>query len=1029
MVVSTAPDPVLVRAHQCQNVAQRTSPLTVQTARKMGAVRTSGIAELLETYKNTQQSTINAQSTNKRAQRPDEPDSPEEPRRGALPRQRTLQQRMEDEAKDKDEERRVGVDRYRIRQHKCPNSECEDPSAPPEVDADGNSMCPSCGYVDENAAPELAGAGQQDISDVEGGNRRTFLQDGGADNRTGQEWQDDANRALYVIEGRDVPKANEEQRWWANNRMNQSMVWADFMEADRGMPGGFAITHDEVRRIKDVLRVACIAVAKHAPNNDAGNEGDDGGRFGSPLVWTTLLALEMIARRPEGFMVATEAMQRTATLRALHLYMRKFQGTQAKRYVEMLNAFRTSVKGDEAKLAQRSLDRVKTRAAAWHPLGSDPAIVQAKVATLDKILKMSGAFEPGVGLSAPVIAGVPPGLLAVRPGQIQDAASLARNKGSYNPSLVNRSKEQARGHSYFRPKDWDRADKSLRKGPPQPENSAQEHGQEQEQGQEGMPGGDDQEDSDDDDDDDDDEFGGLKLTKAERRVVRQVKQQQQQQQQQQPTQRPSGMSRFEDGPNAPSDPMNVDPAPAPAPAPDRRARLLEDDPDAQMAALGVRGTEPAPAPAPAPSGSAEGGGSSGGGGGGSSNSSANGRIDDFLNDLEEDTFAVVDDNTEGVDGDDGADGADGADDGANSSVTDSAGAITELEGAEDAEDDIPQRALDLSLDLSGEAFEEQQRVEFELLQAGFKEWEEELKLQAVEDAEARLAAQEAVEAPYRQEGKYDRSKDPRNDLELGKKTATPSYAELLKQGRRDRPEYKGIRAIRALTYDEVKGSANFHRHGFLFVREWQEEQRKWHAELRDRVERLENAEEIKAASRQQRNAKAAERKEKHDAKEARKEQGRRKAERNLFNKSDKKMDAQQRRGKGEFSINARDSSPLHPVIRKAEDSDLLIRVVVPGNGKRKSADGGEANGVESNQREESGEREYTYSCSNCGTKRRVKGKKPEAGWDCADGSYACKRRYSCKHCNRSILKEGDSSDEFECKDLGKECLSLPKRRK
>ena len=325
---NTVPFPVLVRAHQCSKSAQRASPPTVQNARTMGAMRTSGIVELLETYKKTQQSTIAGQRTKQEAQGAQEDDVPQAGR-GGPPAKLTLQQQMENEAREAQDAKQYGIDRFRIKQHKCPNPECEDPLSQPEVYADGNSMCPSCGFVDENAAPELEGAGQQDISDLEGGNRRTFLQDGGADNRTGQEWQDDANRDLYVIEARDVPQASDAQRWWANNRMNQAMVWADYMAHDRELPDGFAITHDEVRRIKDVLRAACIAVAKYAPNNDAGDEADDGGNLGSPLVWTVLLALEMIAQRPEGFMVTTEAMQSYATLRALHLYMRKFQGRQA----------------------------------------------------------------------------------------------------------------------------------------------------------------------------------------------------------------------------------------------------------------------------------------------------------------------------------------------------------------------------------------------------------------------------------------------------------------------------------------------------------------------------------------------------------------------------------------------------------------------------------------------------------------------------------------------------------------------------
>ena len=125
----------------------------------------------------------------------------------------------------------------------------------------------------------------------------------------------------------------------------------------------------------------------------------------------------------------------------------------------------------------------------------------------------------------------------------------------------------------------------------------------------------------------------------------------------------------------------------------------------------------------------------------------------------------------------------------------------------------------------------------------------------------------------------------------------------------------------------------------------------------------------------------------------------RRKEENRFPKAEKKILAQQRRGKGVFSINKQESSALRPVIRKAKVADrLVVKLVIPKD------------------------KEYQYTCPNAICMlTRVAFTKPSAGWDCADGGYVCRRLYKCKSCPRSFCKEGDSDDEYECKDVGKEC--------
>ena len=74
------------------------------------------------------------------------------------------------------------------------------------------------------------------------------------------------------------------------------------------------------------------------------------------------------------------------------------------------------------------------------------------------------------------------------------------------------------------------------------------------------------------------------------------------------------------------------------------------------------------------------------------------------------------------------------------------------------------------------------------------------------------------------------------------KTETPSYQQLLLQGRKKRVEYKGKKVIRALSYEEVRASENFHRRGIAFVREWHAAQAEWHAENLAKLARVKDAE-------------------------------------------------------------------------------------------------------------------------------------------------------------------------------------------
>ena len=211
-----------------------------------------------------------------------------------------MQQQMEDLARDREAAKRLGIDRSARQASSAPT-----PSA--RTRRPGRGGCrwqfavPACGHVDPGAAPELAGPEGSNLSDREGGEGRTFkddLDNGGADKRRGQEYQDEQNIAYYVIDPREVPGATERQRWWANNRMNQAMIWADLLREDHEDPNGFAMPPDEVKEIKNLL-AGCASPSRSArPTTSSRRDVDEGAdtdagsalKLGSPVLWTILRA-------------------------------------------------------------------------------------------------------------------------------------------------------------------------------------------------------------------------------------------------------------------------------------------------------------------------------------------------------------------------------------------------------------------------------------------------------------------------------------------------------------------------------------------------------------------------------------------------------------------------------------------------------------------------------------------------------------------------------------------------------------------
>ena len=974
--------------------------------------RTSGIAELLNKYQATQRSTI--ENMGKQRQEPSESDGRMAVQRAA-PEPRTMQQQMEDVARDREAAKRLGIDRFRTPKRQCSNPECEDPTARPEVDADGNMLCPACGHVDAGAAPELAGPDGSNLSDREGGEGRTFkddLDNGGADKRRGQEYQDEANVAYYVIDAREVPGATEKQRWWSNNRMNQAMIWADLLREDHEDPNGFAMPPDEVKEIKNILRRVCVTVAQRAPDDELTKEDPDEGadadagsalKLGSPVLWTILLALEMIARRPEGFKVRRPEFQAIATLEGMHAYLGRFQSRATRRYVEKLN-FYTRAKGVEARMAQSSLDRVKTRSAAYVGLGAHP-LRQAKIATLDHLLKKSGAFgvdargQP-IGLALAVLNNETPGVMDALPNEVANPRANAREPGVYNPALVNRTKEKEKKVSYYKQKPKEYVDRSLirpdRKATKPWEFGGGEWSPDKEP-KSTRPG-----DSSSDDDDDDPNLP-RELRNLPKALRRSILQEEGRQMVQQPTPQPSSNNTkewvgFDDaapandaGPSSSSDPGGASGAPAPGPAappgqPSRASTFSitdlpddddDDDDDVDVVVQDMSfGLGDGPSSAPGPDACAP---RSGVG-----------------------PMCVDGQPAEGV-------------------VTDEDGAVTALPGmggdGDDGEDggEIAQRAIaNGNLHLTLEELLAQQRRDLAIMLEEEREAAREKAAQATFEAERKAAeaaaAQEAKEAHYKQEGQYDRSKDPRNDLDEGMKTATPSYQQLLLQGRKRRIEYKGKKVIRALSYEEVRASENFHRRGIAFVREWHAAQAEWHAENLAKLARVKDAEAKKEASRRAREEQMAKARRKREANRQRIMDNKHTRDMVRLEKAIAKNDRAIYDRKGKEYVNPETgeakTAPLAGFSREKEAQAMAQSAAK----KRKQPD---APG-------------QIKQCETCRAFRKVPSDAPKR-FSCPDYGHTCKAVWQCGKCGYADKREGAPPEGWSCPDSGRKCLPMPKK--
>ena len=943
------------------------------------------------------------------------------------------------------EGKKGAMEKYRI-SDECPDAECQRRHGRTrlEIDPDGNAGCPRCGYTKENVEEEMPSGETQIVNRQD---QNTY--EDGNDNRKHTDLleQEDKNKALYVINLKDAPGATPDQIWWANNRMNQSMFWADMMGEDSELEDGFGISGIEVGIVKQLLRQVCIVAAMdlaadYDGDEDETRENSEDFLLGSPLLWTALLTLHVMTLRQEGFRVATEIERSIATLEDLHLYMGKFAGREMKMYRESMASFLTTVKGLDAKQAAARLDRVRKRRAAYYPLGADPVKLAAKIEKLNELLVQTTGQQGWAcrrGDQSRAARAPSPGGAA----QARGGPRFGRQQGEaeYHAGQGGKATRDSQG-PFRRHHDEGRA------------GSLQARGQQgQGQGGKGSGGG--------------GGGGGGKGGKGKGKGGKGGKGK-------------GGLSLANlqgegDGPGGDSD-SDDDSDTETMTAEElmlknvmRESRL--EDAKAKAAAkakVEAEAAAKAKAEAEARDGVDEIAnlfGTSGGGGGGSSSSSGL-EVDEELlamtiGDLEMEIarrqsfieeeekngngeaeevetarqeairFAIALDVKKARDaggdwemGDEDealfGEAASAFENGEGMDVDTSAGedpepepALTDEGGEFVSEDAEIQMAVDLlSLDLSPEAFERQQE---EMMQAMIAQHERTLEINAAERAarvQEEARKQEEREAQYRQEGEYDRDKDIRNDVDgfiaAGMPIPTPSVLDGF-AGRPGGENYTSKKKIQQLTFGQVQSSANFRRNPSKFIKQWQELQRQWRMEVAAKVAKHVDADRKKAESRKKREDAAKVRAAETAKEEKRLQEVRATVAANKARRIEKQMrSAQNQARKG-----------LGPVIDKSTLSKDKMKWTFKRDGKLV---------VDVTKMDDSKKRKQRMAkCHKCGATREVERVRP--GFTCEDINLECHQKRKCHLCGRDARGDGPPPPGWKCEDSGEYgCLSPSERQ-
>ena len=265
----------------------------------------------------------------------------------------------------------------------CLNRECANPDVQVQ-DEDGRAVCQRCG----TEAQKFASDAQETRNFEDGPDRRR------AEKYTDEEQLDFVRITMAEI----APATDEDVLRRANLRFHQCLVWLSHL----GHTGpthelGFWLTGAEVETAKRLLRAACRQWA---------SEGGDLTWFASPIFWAIVVALEMAARRSQGFVVSTQELQSIVTLGGLYDFLEQFAGDNQLTEESRFTATVARGAGGEG---QRHLQERKYRRARVDALGDEEART-SKVAVLNLLLRNAGVVE-GDGLAESVRDLEPPGIV------------------------------------------------------------------------------------------------------------------------------------------------------------------------------------------------------------------------------------------------------------------------------------------------------------------------------------------------------------------------------------------------------------------------------------------------------------------------------------------------------------------------------------------------------------------------------------------------------------------------------------------
>ena len=314
----------------------------------------------------------------------------------------------------------------------------------------------------------------------------------------------------------------------------------------------------------------------------------------------------------------------------------------------------------------------------------------------------------------------------------------------------------------------------------------------------------------------------------------------------------------------------------------------------------------------------------------------------------------------------------------------------------------------LSIDLSPEAFELQQREQLEELMV--REQLEREVIEAERDArEAEAARKQAEkEAEYKQDGEYDRNLDPRNDVDgfikAGMPIETPKILDGY-AGRAGGQEYKSDKQIRSLNLLQVQASANFRRSPLTFVKKWQKLQLEWRMDAEAKVAKFKDLEREKAASRAKREAIANVNAEKRQRIEIRLQAWRQKASINRSKKYEKELKKAKGMAIKPSGAPGASKNKTNFSVTRRKSISVPNKPDASGAAKRKRA-----------------------KCQNCSAIRELD-HVPAPGWTCEDSGFQCKEKRHCKLCGRNANGDGPQPPGWVCKDSGEfECLSPDERK-